>query len=429
MSGIMDIEDMAIVVVGLNHKTAPVVVRERLAFAEHELAEPLRRFRGSAIEELVILSTCNRVEFYMQTPRPEVGMRQCTEFLAAYHGLQASKFAPHLYHLQDADAIRHLFRVAASLDSMVLGEPQILGQVKTAYVAAQEAERTGAVLNRLFARALSVAKAIRSETGIGDHAVSVSSAAVELAKKIFERLHDRTAMVLGAGETSELAARHLLRQGIATMYVANRTMARAEKLAQMLDAKAIHWETFPEYLVMTDIVVSSTSAPQPIVDRAMVQDVMRARRGRPMFFIDIAVPRDIDPAVNALDDVFVYDIDDLEKVVEANRHERRQEALAAEDLIWREVRQFRQWLASRDVVPTIVALRRRAEAVRLEELDKALAKLGPLSERERRAVEALTVGLVNKLLHAPTVNLKRASRSGQGQDFAQLLQQLFELEP
>lgn len=419
---------MALVVVGLNHKTAPVIVRERLAFAEHELAEPLRRFHDPAIQELVLLSTCNRVEFYLQTRRAEDGVRQCADFLAAYHKLSVAEFVPHLYQLHDTDAVRHLFRVAASLDSMVLGEPQILGQVKTAYLAAQAAGRTGVVLNQLFTRALRVAKAVRHETGIGDNAVSVSYAAVELAKKIFERLYDRTAMVLGAGETSELAARHLMRQGVATMYVANRTMARAEKLAQALDAKAIPWEAFPEHLVLADIVLSSTSAPQPIVDRALVHGVMRARKGRPMFFIDIAVPRDVDPAVNSLDEVFLYDIDDLEKVVEANRRERQQEALVAEDLIWREVRHFQQWLAARDVVPTIVALRRRAEAVRLDELEKVLAKLGTLSERDRRAVEALTVGIVNKLLHAPTVNLKRASRDGQGQDFAQLLQQLFELE-
>jgi glutamyl-tRNA reductase len=420
---------MAIAVVGLNHKTAPVAVRERLAFSEQELAEPLERFRDPAVEEVVILSTCNRVEFYLQAPQPETGVSRCTEFLAAFRGLPVSQFEPYLYRLYDEEAVRHLFRVAASLDSMVVGEPQILGQVKTAYAAAQEAGRTGVVLNQLFARALNVAKAVRSETGIGDHAVSVSYAAVELAKKIFEQLQNRTAMVLGAGETSELAARHLLRQGVARMFVANRTLARAEKLAQALDAKAIPWETFPEYLVHADIVLSSTSAPHAIIHKAMVQEAMRARKGRPMFFIDIAVPRDIDPAVNTLDEVFLYDIDDLENVVETNRRERQREALAAEDLIWREVRHFQQWLAARDAVPTIVALRQRAEMVRLEELEKALAKLGSLGERERRTIETLTTGIVNKLLHAPTVNLKRASRDGRARDYVQLVQDLFDLEP
>jgi glutamyl-tRNA reductase len=419
---------MAIVVVGLNHKSAPVAVRECVAISEHELGKLLAQFHHPAIEEMVILSTCNRVEFYMQGREWEAGVRLCQEFIASYHGLPLSKFAPHLYQWQDTEAVRHLFRVAASLDSMVLGEPQILGQVKTAYLAARDADRTGVILNHLFTRALGVAKSVRSETGVGDHAVSVSYAAVELAKKIFEHLQDRAALVLGAGETSELAARHLMRQGVTSLFVANRTLTRAEKLAQALGAKAIPWEAFPEYLVHADIVLSSTSAPQPIIHKTMVQEAMRARKGRAMFFIDIAVPRDIDPAVNALDEVFLYDIDDLENVVEANRRERQREALLAEDLIWREVRQFEQWLASRDAVPTIVALRQRAEAVRREELDKALAKLGALSERERRIIEALSAGIVNKMLHTPTVNLKRASHEGRVRDYVQLLQHLFELE-
>ena len=419
---------MALVVVGLNHKTAPVTVRERLAFSDQALAESLARFHDPVLEEVVILSTCNRVEFYLQVHNAEAGVRRCIDFLATYQALPDVQFVPHLYQWHDVETVRHLFRVASSLDSMVLGEPQILGQVKAAYLAARAASRTGAVLTQLFERALNVAKMVRSETGIGDHAISVSYAAVELAKKIFERLHERTAMVLGAGETSELAARHLRRQGVTKILVSNRTPLRAEKLAQELEAKAIPWAAFPEYLVQTDIVLSSTSAPQPIIHKAMVQEAMWARKHRPMFFIDIAVPRDIDPAVNTLENVFLYDIDDLENVVEANRRERQQEALAAEDLIWREVRHFQQWLAARDAVPTIVALRQRAETMRLEELDKALARLGPLEERQRRAIEALTVGLVNKLLHAPTVNLKRSSHEGRGRDYVQLVRHLFELD-
>jgi glutamyl-tRNA reductase len=419
---------MAIIVVGLNHKTAPVAVRERLAIPEPELAEPLKQFHAPAIEEVVILSMCNGVEFYLQAHQAEAGVSECTEFIATYDALPASEFVPYLYQLHDAEAVRHLFQVAASLDSMVLGEPQILGQVKTAYFAARDAGRTGVILNQLFSRAFNVAKAVRTETGIGDHAVSVSYAAVELAKKIFEHLQDQTVMVLGAGETSELAARHLIRQGVTTMYVVNRTAARAEKLAQALQAKAISWEAFPDYLLHTDIVLSSTGAPHPIIHKAMVQQVMRARKGRSMFFIDIAVPRDVDPAVNALDNVFLYDIDDLENVVEANRQERQREAMAAEELIWREVRHFQQWLATRDAVPTIVALRQRAEEIRLQELDKAFGKLGSLTDRERRAIETLAVGIVNKLLHTPTVNLKRASGDGQVRDYVQFMQDLFELE-
>ncbi|MGE3541349.1 MAG: glutamyl-tRNA reductase [Candidatus Tectimicrobiota bacterium] len=419
---------MAIVAVGLNHTTAPIAVRERLAFSTGALEAALHNFRPAEVVELVILSTCNRVEVYMQTNQVEASLASCVDYLTMCHEVPAAAFTPHLYQHHDTDAVRHLFRVAASLDSLVLGEPQILGQVKSAYMAAQTAGRTGSIFSQLFERAFSVAKAVRNETGISDHAVSVSYAAVELAKKIFESLQQRTVMVLGAGDTAELAARHLVNQGVSGVFIANRTQERAERLAQELQAKAIPWETFPEHLAYTDIVVSSTSAPQAVIDAPMVQEAMRTRRGRPMFFIDIAVPRDIDPAINALDNVFLYDIDDLHNVVQENRQERQREALAAEELIWREVRHFQQWLASRDAVPTIVALRQRAEGLRLQELDKALAKLGPLDARQRQILEALTSGIVNKLLHAPTVYLKRASDAGQVRDAVQLVRHLFQLD-
>jgi glutamyl-tRNA reductase len=273
-----------------------------------------------------------------------------------------------------------------------------------------------------------VGKTVRHETGINDHAVSVSYAAVELAKKIFETLQQRTVMVLGAGQTSELAARHLVRQGVATVFVANRTHERAVRLAQTLQAKAIPWDSMAEHLVHTDIVVSSTAAPQPVIDKRMVQEVMRARKGQAMFFIDIAVPRDIEAAVNTLENVFLYDIDDLQHVVEANRRGREQEAVAAEELVWREALQFQQWLEAQDAVPTIVALRQWAERMRHAELEKAMAKLGPLDDHQRRAVEALSSGLVNKLLHPPTVNLKRSSSQGRLRDYVQLVRYLFELD-
>lgn len=419
---------MAIALMGLNHTTAPVAVRERLAFSEAALANALERFRSPDVEELVILSTCNRVEFYMQGPDAAACLASCENFVADFHALEPQDFASCLYRMKELEAVRHLFRVAASLDSMVLGEPQILGQVKAAYYAARDAGRTATVFHYLFERAFNVGKAARNETGISDHAVSVSYAAVQLARKIFEDLRQRTVMVLGAGETSELAARHFVRQGVAEVFVANRTPARAEKLAQSLSAKAILWEEFPEHLARADIIVSSTSAPSVIITPGMVQEVVRARRGRAMFFIDIAVPRDIDPAVNGLENVFLYDIDGLENVVAANRREREQEALAAEDLVWREVRNFQRWLATRDVVPTIVALRLQAEATRLTELDKALSKLGPLEERERRVIEALTVAITNKFLHPPTVRLKRCASTGQAHEEAQLIRDLFDLD-
>jgi len=419
---------MAIVVVGLNHTTAPVAVRERLAFSDATLAEALAHFRPPEVQELVILSTCNRVEMYMQTGDVDASLTSCVAFFASYHAVPPTQFTPHLYQLSDLEAVRHLFRVASSLDSLVLGEPQILGQVKAAYFAAQAAGRTSIIFSQLFERALSVAKAIRSETGISDHAVSVSYAAVELAKKIFESLQQRTVMVLGAGDTAELAARHLVQQGVTRVFIANRTSDRAERLAQALQAKAIPWEAFPEHLIYTDIVISSTSAPHPIIDLAMVREALRARRSRPMFFIDIAVPRDVDPAVNMLENVFVYDIDDLQNVVQENRRARQREALVAEELVWREVRHFQQWLTGRDAVPTIIALRQHAEAIRLQELNKALHKFGPLDEQQRRTLETLTSGIVNKLLHAPTVYLKRSSSEGQVRDVVHLVRHLFDLD-
>jgi glutamyl-tRNA reductase len=424
----MEQTSMAVVVVGLNHTTAPVAVRERLAFSDATLAEALAHFRPPEVQELVILSTCNRVEMYMQTSDVDASVASAVAFVAACHAVPPTQFTPHLYQWTELEAVRHLFRVAASLDSLVLGEPQILGQVKAAYLAAQAAGRTGMIFSQLFERALRMAKTIRTETGISDHAVSVSYAAVELAKKIFESLQQRTVMVLGAGDTAELAARHLVSQGVTRVFIANRTSERAFLLAQALQAKAIPWEAFPEHLAYTDIVISSTSAPHPIIAPAMVREALRARRSRPMFFIDIAVPRDVDPAVNTLENVFLYDIDDLHNVVQENRRERQHEALAAEALIWQEVQQFQQWLAVRDAVPTIVAMRQHAEAIRLQELERALHKLGPLDERQRRVLEALTCGIVNKLLHAPTVNLKRASPGGQVRDAVHVVRHLFNLD-
>jgi glutamyl-tRNA reductase len=424
----MEQTSMAVVVVGLNHTTAPVAVRERLAFSDAALTEALTHFRPPEVQELVILSTCNRVEMYMQTSDVDASVASAVAFVAVCHAVPPTQFTPHLYQWSELEAVRHLFRVAASLDSLVLGEPQILGQVKAAYLAAQAAGRTGMIFSQLFERALRVAKTIRTETGISDHAVSVSYAAVELAKKIFESLQQRTVMVLGAGDTAELAARHLVSQGVTRVFIANRTSERAVLLAQALQAKAIPWEAFPEHLAYTDIVISSTSAPHPIIAPAMVREALRARRSRPMFFIDIAVPRDVDPAVNTLENVFLYDIDDLHNVVQENRRERQHEALTAEALVWQEVQQFQQWLAVRDAVPTIVAMRQHAEAIRLQELERALHKLGPLDERQRRVLEALTCGIVNKLLHAPTVYLKRASPEGQVRDAVHVVRHLFNLD-
>lgn len=418
---------MAIVMIGMNHKTAPVAVREQLAIPDYSLAEALDCFRHPTLDELVILSTCNRVEFYLETRDTNAATAAWTHFAERYYGIDPSTVMPHFVYQYDMDAVRHLFRVVSSLDSLVVGEPQILGQVKAAYKAARTSSRTGVIFNQLFDRALGVGKAVRHETGINKNAVSVSYAAVELAKKIFDRVQQRTVLVLGAGETSELAARHFVRQGVTNVFVANRTLERAEQLAHALMAKAIPWESIAEYLVQTDIVVSSTSASHPIIDKAMVQETMRTRKSQPMFFIDIAVPRDIDPEVNTIDNVFLYDMDALEHVVKTNRHERQREAIAAEELVSREVQNFQQWLEVRDAVPTIVALRQYADRIRRAELEKAVHRLGNLDEHQRRAIEAFSTGMVNKLLHMPTVNLKRSTNQGRLRDYVQLIGDLFDL--
>ena len=416
---------MAVVVVGLNHTTAPVAVRERLAFSDATLAKALAHFRPPEVQELVVLSTCNRVEMYMQTNDVDASVASAVACVAACHAVPPTQFTPYLYQWSELEAVRHLFRVAASLDSLVLGEPQILGQVKAAYLAAQAAGRTGMIFSQLFERALRVAKTIRTETGISDHAVSVSYAAVELAKKIFESLQQRTVMVLGAGDTAELAARHLVSQGVTRVFIANRTSERAVLLAQALQAKAIPWEMFPEHLAYTDIVISSTSAPHPIIEPAMVREALRARRGRPMFFIDIAVPRDIDPSVNEIDNVFLYDIDDLQQVIDENLKERLKEASRAEEIIASEVEAFCLKMKGREVVPTIVQLRETLEKLRRDEIERNRRHLKDLSPEQQEALDQITKSLVNKILHTPIEQLKQLAHDPQGPDIADLIRKIF----
>ena len=375
---------MAIALVGLNHTTASVAVRERLAFSDAALADALTTFRAPEVEELVVLSTCNRVEFYMQGRDVAACNTACESFLAAYHALAPEDFAPHLYYLSELEAVRHVFRVAASLDSMVLGEPQILGQVKAAYYAARDAGRTGTIFHYLFERAFNVAKAARSETGISDHAVSVSYAAVQLAKKIFEDLRRHTVMILGAGETSEMAARHFVRQGVGEVFVANRTAARARKtgaepLRQGHPLGRIS-RTSGAYRYRRQLDQRSESR-----HHARHGAGSRARRGAGEPCFSSTLPcRATSTRRSTRWKTFFFTTSTAWKtswrqiVANVNRKHWR-----LRTMIWREVRHFRQWLATRDVVPTIVALRRHAEATRLRELEKALAKLEPLDERQR----------------------------------------------
>ena len=420
---------MYIVVVGLSHKTTPVELRERLHFAESDLEEPLEKLalytNGG---ERVILSTCNRVELYGTVPHLAHGSARLQQFLSDYHGIPMEALQHHLYSHHTEAALGHLFRVVSSLDSLVVGEPQISAQVKEAFAIAHRANATGPMFNQIFARAFAVAKRVRTETRIGEQAVSVSYAAVELAKKIFQDLAAKTVLIIGAGEMSELTAQHLMSQGVRHLLVANRSLERAMDLAGRLQGQGVALAELPTYLHRADIVVSSTGAPHPIIGKADVQGALKLRKNRPMFFIDIAVPRDIDPAVNDLDNVYLYDIDDLRHVVEENLKARQREAALAEVIIRREVDDVMRWFDEQRVVPAVIRLRRKAETIRNQELEKLFAKLGPLSDAERGAIEAMASSIINKLLHTPIARLKQESQSKGGTGYLQALRDLFSLD-
>ena len=416
-----------IVVVGVSHKTAPLEVREALAFQKERLAEALRQvLREAGVAEAMVLSTCNRVELYARGDAEPM-----TEALARYlcesHGRSREELQSFVYSLADEEAVRHAFRVAASLESMVIGEPQILGQVKEAYQIAEEAGTLGSFLNALRNRSLAAAKRVRAETGIGHNAVSVSYVAVELARKIFGDLKDRNVLLVGAGKMTELAARHLVRNGARASVLGGRTFARAEALAAALGGRAAPFESLRDELRRADIVISGTGAPD-IVTRS--EDVEAARKGRgtrPLFLIDIAVPRDIEASAGRLEGVFLYDLDDLKSVAEANIRERQKQAASAEALVEREVREFLLWQKSLDVVPLLTDLRRRAEEIRKSELQKARKRLGDLTPEQEQALEAVTSAIVNKLLHAPTVELKEIARNGQASEHVSLIRRLLGL--
>jgi len=420
-----------LIVVGLSHKTAPVEVRERLAFSPTALPEVCRGLTcDGGAEEAMVLSTCNRVEVYAVAPSPDAGFAAVAAFLERQTDApDGPGLAAHLYHYPGSEAIGHMFRVASSLDSMVVGEPQILGQFKDAFEAALSAKSTGVVLNKLAKKAISVAKRVRTETHIAENAVSVSYAAVELARKVFGDLSGKCAMLLGAGEMAELALRHLVGAGCPEVCVVNRTPERAEKLAAELGGRALPYAEFPEALKDTDIVVCSTGADAYVIDPPMVEGALRARGHRPVFLIDISVPRNIDPAVNRVDDAYLYDIDDLQQVVDANLRERAAEARKAHLIVDEEVAGTVRWLRSLDVVPTITALRGHAEAIARAEVEKTLGRLGHLSEKDRKLVEALGASIINKLLHAPFSSLRREAQEENGADIVEAARRLFDLPP
>ena len=403
---------MKIVLIGLNHNTAPVELREKLAMDSCEPSQAYIDLRRPGIMETVYLSTCNRVEFIVSSDTYEEAVDGVKEFLSDLHGLRPSEFEGHLYIYQGDEAVRHLFRVASSLDSMVVGEPQILGQLKDAFRQAVDYKATGAILNKLLHKSFSVAKRVRTETGIASHAVSIGFAAVELARKIFGELSGNKVLLIGAGEMAELAAEHLLGNGASEIIVANRTLANAVKLARRWDGRSASLEEIPTLLKEADIVISSTGAREVVVDGKMVKSILKARRHRPLFFVDIAVPRDIDPAVNRLDNVYLYDIDDLQAVVEDNRAARQQEASRAQRIVEEESIRFNQWLERLDTFPTIVSLNQKAEEIRKHELKRTIGKLDGLTEEQIDAVERLTRSLTRKLIHDPILFIKNAGRHG-----------------
>lgn len=420
---------MNIIVVGLSHKTAAVEIREKVAFSPNLIEKPLRDLVAlDDIVEGVIVSTCNRVEIYATTHDIAGGISRIKRFLADHHRISLESLDPHLYSYHSEAAIRHVFRVAASLDSMIVGEPQILGQIKTSYGYAAEYKSSGIILNRFLHKAFSVAKRVRTETKIASSAVSVAFAAVELAKKILGDLSNKTVMLIGAGEMCELAAKHFLNSGAHGVMVTNRTFERAERLADEFKGEAVRFEELFEHLHRADIVLSSTGAPHVIIGPKDVEEVVRRRRFKPMFFIDIAVPRDIDPKVNDVESAYLFTVDDLQEIVQANLAQRNREAEKAEEIIEQEIGQFFKWLSSLGVTPTIVAMRNRFEEIRRAELEKTLSGWRDLPPDVEKRLDALTMAIVNKLLHTPTTVLKQAGQGGRVDLYVDALRQLFELQ-
>ena len=419
---------MKLLVTGLSHHTAPVEVRERLAFDEGALPGALDHLRHQpGMQESMILSTCNRVEVAVTAEEQSDAEASVDRFLMETRNLEPKLVTPYLYHYEGTDAIRHVFRVASSLDSMVVGEPQILGQLKNAYALAKQCGTLGGFLDLVMTRAFGVAKRVRTETEIGSNAVSVSYAAVELARDIFGSLQGRKVLLVGAGKMAEGAARHLKRAGVGEILVTNRTRTRAETVAQEFQGRSVNYEEFFHALPEVDIVISSSGAPHYIISRDQMRPVMARRRNRPMFLIDIAVPRNIEPEVNTLDGVFLYDIDDLDKVVKTNIQTRRDVAGEAEAIVSEEVQRLLLRLKTRAVTPTIVSLQEQLEQLRTAEIERQRGKLGHLTPQQQEAVEAITRGIINKIAHEPIMELRRKADDPESLHLTQIIRKLFRL--
>lgn len=419
---------LELIIIGLNHKTAPIEIREKLAFQESAIEEALTRAHSlSALRENMILSTCNRVEIYAVSQEVEKTIGDLKSFLSIYHNLPLSLFEKSLYLLIGEEAVRHSFRVASSLDSMVVGEPQILGQLKSAYALATESKTSGLVLHRLLHRAFNVAKRVRTETRIGNSAVSVSSVAVELAETIFGSLEQRTALLIGAGEMCELAARHLLAGGVEKILITNRTYDRALSLAREFNGEAIPFDEMGEGLKKADIVISATDSPQFLIMHRQMSRLMKARRQKPIFFIDIADPRDVEPSVGDIENAYLYNIDDLQKLANENIKDRGKEAQKAEAIVQGEVMKFVRWYQSLEITPTITALKEKCEEIRKRELEKMLSLHPHLSEKERHSLEAMTSAIINKILHDPLTQLKLKDEEIMSDVYVDVLRTLFQL--
>jgi glutamyl-tRNA reductase len=412
--------------IGVNHRSAPLEVRERLAIPDSRLADACRDLTARpGIEEGMIISTCNRVEVVTHTTNGSADLRG---FLHEHFHLTAEDLDPHLYEFREKDAVRHVFRVASSLDSMVVGEAQILGQVKEAYATARAVGSVRGQLDELFTRAFQVAKRVRSETAVGSSSVSIASVAVELAKKIFGSLQGKNVFIVGAGKMSELAARHLMAHGCASIFVANRTYDRAIGLAEKFNGQAIKFDDLYDNCDRADIVITSTGAPDAIFRREHGEQFLARRKNRPMFFIDIAVPRDVAPEMAKLDGIFAYDMDDLQQAVSSHVADRHHEAELGEAIIASELERFEARLHTRDVVPTIVSLQDHLETIRQAEIDRVRSRMGPLTPEQEMAVEALTRGIINKVMHTPITTLKTAAREAEATTVVDVVRRLFNLQ-
>ncbi|MBU8905070.1 glutamyl-tRNA reductase [Desertibacillus haloalkaliphilus] len=420
---------MHILVIGLNYKTAPVEIREKFAFQESELSQALYQLRHSkSILECTIVSTCNRTEIYAVVDQLHTGRHFTKAFLSEWFDLPKEEFTQYLDIREDTHAIEHLFRVVCGLDSMILGETQILGQVKDSFLFAQAEQATGTIFNELFKQAITLAKRSHSETEIGNNAVSVSYAAVELGKKIFGDFKDKHVLILGAGKMSELTAKHLHANGAEQVTVINRTKTKAAELAKRFLGQARPFEELQSAIVEADILISSTGAQNYVISQDLVKDTLKSRKGRPLFMVDIAVPRDLDPQLAELDDVYLYDIDDLQGIVEANMQERQKEAEKIELMIEAEIDEFKQWLNTLGVVPLISALRTKALNVQAETMQSIERKLPDLTEREKKVLRKHTKSIVNQLLRDPITRAKEMAGEEDAEESLRLFTKIFALE-